>query len=381
MTMSAAKVRARDASILIVDDDPLFRQLASAALSSLGYATLEAEDGSVGWSLLNAHRILLAVIDLEMPNLNGFSLIESIRVRPNYQHLPIVVITSRDDAGAIQQAFEAGATSYLIKPVSWPTFGSHIQCLLRVSDGQRKVRGKVRRSDAGTEAITVLTQLLLGAHAYIADTETRVREPGAEEHFAALKRDVEAATSAFERMRGAPLVFPSEPATARNLAPLSAILAAMQIRVAAVARARSVPVSLVAVPPEVFVECDPAAVVDVLACLAENAVLVSAPGQNVLVRVTLSARGDLTIVISDDGPGLRPEVLSACQSVLDCGGSPELLFNTQVDGIESVRAVIAALQGQVSIDSKPRRGVAVTLTIPSSRVVSLVEAPDEALPS
>ena len=125
--------------VLVADDEPITRFLTASKLARLNGHVLEAEDGLSAWDLLLSQPCQLAVIDLEMPKLDGFGLIQCVRGHPKTRHLPIVVLTSRDDKEAIERALIAGATSYLIKPLNWKLFGHHIGHLLEL--GREAVRG------------------------------------------------------------------------------------------------------------------------------------------------------------------------------------------------------------------------------------------------
>ena len=62
-----------------------------------------------------------------MPGLDGFELIGRIRGHPQLKHLAVVVLSGREDATAIRNALQAGATSYLLKPFNWAAFSEHIR--------------------------------------------------------------------------------------------------------------------------------------------------------------------------------------------------------------------------------------------------------------
>lgn len=117
---------------LIADDDPIFRSLVASRLSRMGCAVFEAEDGTSAWRSARAHSFDLAIVDFEMPGLNGINLVGCLRGHPRTQHMPILMCTSRTDVIAMQEALEAGLTSFLTKPVNWNLFDAHISHLLHL---------------------------------------------------------------------------------------------------------------------------------------------------------------------------------------------------------------------------------------------------------
>jgi two-component system chemotaxis response regulator CheY len=102
--------------ILVVDDSPTIRKFISIALKIKGYEILSAEDGMIALELLPNENIDLIITDLNMPNLDGFSLIQKIRTNENFINTPIIVMSNLSDSEDIERAMQLGANSYLIKP-------------------------------------------------------------------------------------------------------------------------------------------------------------------------------------------------------------------------------------------------------------------------
>lgn len=122
-------------NVLIVDDDAITRTLVAEKIANLDVHTAEAEDGEKAWELLKTQSYDLAIIDLEMPNMDGFELIQIMRSNPLTSRIPVIVLTGREDRPAIEQVLLAGATSYLPKPLNWAAFGTHIADVLEASKG------------------------------------------------------------------------------------------------------------------------------------------------------------------------------------------------------------------------------------------------------
>ena len=83
--------------VLVADDDPIVRSLISQHLVELNAVAVEAEDGAVAWRLLGEQSFDLAIVDLAMPEVDGFQLIARMRGHLAMLHLPILVVTSRED--------------------------------------------------------------------------------------------------------------------------------------------------------------------------------------------------------------------------------------------------------------------------------------------
>lgn len=119
--------------VLVVDDDPITRNLIAAQLVQMQRRVEEAADGVEAWELLRSRAFDLAIVDLGMPHMNGYELIQCIRGHQLTRHLPVVVVTSTRNSQALNGALEAGATAFLTKPLAWSTFRPFIASLLRLT--------------------------------------------------------------------------------------------------------------------------------------------------------------------------------------------------------------------------------------------------------
>src|SRR5262245_2061313 len=101
------------ARILVVDDDPILREFATVYLAT-PTATIEtAEDGAAALALLDANDYDAVLVDIEMPKLNGFSVIERMRGDARLRHVPAIMLTGHEDIASIDRAYQAGATSFV----------------------------------------------------------------------------------------------------------------------------------------------------------------------------------------------------------------------------------------------------------------------------
>jgi CheY-like chemotaxis protein len=121
------------ARVLIVDDDAFSRTAVAKKVQQLRATTLEADDGMKAFALLRREQIDLAIIDLEMPVMNGLELLGCIRGAPRLKHLPVLVLTAAEDRVSLERALQCGATSLMIKPLNWAAFSSHIEHILYLS--------------------------------------------------------------------------------------------------------------------------------------------------------------------------------------------------------------------------------------------------------
>ena len=122
----------RRPSVLVVDDDAFSRAVVSRKVAKFS-DVVEAEDGLEALKRLQSMEFDLAIVDLEMPNFNGLDLIKCVRSHPTLKHIPILVLTGNESRSALEGALTAGATSFLLKPLNWKTFGEHISHVLHLA--------------------------------------------------------------------------------------------------------------------------------------------------------------------------------------------------------------------------------------------------------
>lgn len=105
------------AKILVVDDANTVRMFYRALLSKEGYEVVEARDGSEGLELAVNEVPNLAFIDINMPTVDGYSLVRRLREEPKTRSIPIVMCSTESKPVDEMHAYEAGANFYLRKPV------------------------------------------------------------------------------------------------------------------------------------------------------------------------------------------------------------------------------------------------------------------------
>jgi DNA-binding response OmpR family regulator len=117
--------------LLFVDDDPILREFAKVHLATDSAAVVTAGDGEEAWEVLRGEFFDIALVDLEMPKLDGFGLVKRIRSSTRTADLPVIVCTGREDIAAIDRAFEAGATGFVTKPINWRLLSYQVRFAMR----------------------------------------------------------------------------------------------------------------------------------------------------------------------------------------------------------------------------------------------------------
>ena len=120
--------------VLIVDDSPTIRKMVRASLQDVEADFIEAATGLEAIEQLAITRVQLIVLDLNMPDMHGIDVLKFVRRNPQYDTLPIVVLTTRGDEMSRQTATAAGATSYMTKPFAPQALAHAVRGLLDTAD-------------------------------------------------------------------------------------------------------------------------------------------------------------------------------------------------------------------------------------------------------
>ncbi|WP_130538323.1 EAL domain-containing protein [Thiomicrorhabdus indica] len=126
--------------ILIVEDDQVTRLTLAKVLQKSGYQTLLAENGKVGIQAFMEHHPHLVLMDVMMPITHGFEATHTIRELEKSRAVPILMLTALDDVSSIEEAFEAGATDFITKPINWGLLVQRVKYSLRTANIEDQLR-------------------------------------------------------------------------------------------------------------------------------------------------------------------------------------------------------------------------------------------------
>ncbi len=106
--------------IMTVDDSSSVRQMVGLTLKGAGYEVSQAEDGQDALTKLKASPVDMIVTDLNMPNMDGITLIKELRKLPQYKFTPIIMLTTESQGSRKAEGKSAGATGWIVKPFKPP---------------------------------------------------------------------------------------------------------------------------------------------------------------------------------------------------------------------------------------------------------------------
>lgn len=102
--------------IMTVDDSASMRQMVGFTLKQHGYDIIEAVNGTEALKKLEKESIDMLITDINMPELDGISLVRRVRDNPSYKFIPIIILTTEFQAEKKQEGKAAGATGWIVKP-------------------------------------------------------------------------------------------------------------------------------------------------------------------------------------------------------------------------------------------------------------------------
>jgi two-component system chemotaxis response regulator CheY len=122
---------ANDLRFLVVDDFSTMRRIVRSLLKESGYADVdEAEDGLIALKKLRSSNFDFVVCDINMPNMNGFQLLDEVKKDDKLKHIPILMVTAEARKEDILLAAKSGAAGYIVKPFTKITLDEKISLIL-----------------------------------------------------------------------------------------------------------------------------------------------------------------------------------------------------------------------------------------------------------
>ncbi len=370
--------------VLFADDDPFYRDLAAAALADAGYSVIVCSEGTSALDQLSTQPFDLAVLDLEMPGMSGFEIIEHVRAGANNKHIPILVITGHDDTKSVDRAFHGGATSFLAKPLNWLLFVHHVHFVLKSARSEAETRDASRRAELLSDLQNRLVSLLVTEFqkplksAYGLTTLLKMEADGpiASGLYRQYISDVHSAVERLSATHVKMLNFGRALAEGISLNEESVSISVLLTEIDRAARAeierRQIRLDeRFEVPQDLQIRCDRALVGQALRGMMTNGARFSPRGAEVSVAVLLNADGDLEITITDSAPAMAQSQIDEILGGLTNGRGGTANINVENGNALKVSRVLAeAHQGRLMLRSIAGEGNITKMVLPRARMTS-----------
>jgi len=135
-------------SILVVDDDPDIRALIEAVLETAGYEVALAADGKAALNKLKRRAYDLVVLDIMMPGMSGYEVLEQIRAMPSRASTPVIVVTAKHEPGGVMREVKGGVLDHLAKPFMPEELEEVVQRALDANQEESAERRRMLHNEA-----------------------------------------------------------------------------------------------------------------------------------------------------------------------------------------------------------------------------------------
>ena len=136
------KLRHEPGQMLVVDDNRVNRLLLTRALEQNGHQVANAENGKIGLEMLRAKSYDVVLLDIDMPEINGFEVLEALLEDEELRYLPVIMTSASDELDRVVKCIEMGAEDYLVKPLNPVLLRARVNASLekkRLRDEQRRL--------------------------------------------------------------------------------------------------------------------------------------------------------------------------------------------------------------------------------------------------
>lgn len=138
--------------VLLIDDEPFYNKLLSRTIKDAGYEFDYCKTGKEGLAMVSAKPPNIIILDLFLPDLPGFEILTRLRRDTNLNHIPVIVITAKNELGEKLKAFEMGADDYLVKPFQ----SEELLARMRILERRGRAMQIVSQMEKGDEKLTTI---------------------------------------------------------------------------------------------------------------------------------------------------------------------------------------------------------------------------------
>jgi two-component system sensor histidine kinase/response regulator len=354
--------------LLVIDDQEVNIQVVGAVLGKLGFEILPATSGPQALKRLSIRRPDLILLDLLMPDMDGFELCRHIRENPEWAEIPIIFVSSADDKELIVRAFESGGVDYITKPFNHAELISRIRTHVALKSARDELKQLAEDKD---ELLGVLTHDLKNHLGGMDMSAQILRDCTAALDNPKLRLMAENISNSSSQMLAFVKEFLANASADHGLSikpePISlkeaASRAVQQHQEAA--KRKQLELQTVLEGNGVLVQADAAALEQVLDNLVSNAIKFSPPGKQIRVTVREPGARFVECQVQDEGPGFtdadkarmfrRYNRLSARPT----GGEPSTGL-----GLSIVKKLVLAMNGELACESAAGSGATFAFRLP-----------------
>jgi two-component system sensor histidine kinase/response regulator len=357
------------ARLLVVDDQPANVQVVGSTLGKLGYEIVPASDGPTALKRLALRLPDLILLDVLMPEMDGYEVCQRIRANPDWSGIPIIFLSAADDKELIVKALEAGGVDYITKPFNHAELISRVRTHLALKAARDRLRQLAEDKD---ELLGILAHDLKNHLGGMQMSAQLLKERTAALGDARVTMLCENICQSGGQLLAFVKEFLANAAAEHGFTPREETVNLSEAAARAVqqyqetARRKDLRLRAAQAGDGVLVRADANALNQVLDNLLSNAVKFSLPHKE--ISVTVRANGKAAeCVVQDQGPGFTAEDKARMfrrygrLSARPTGGEPSTGL-----GLSIVRKLVEAMAGELTCESAPGQGAAFTVRLPRS---------------
>jgi pilus assembly protein CpaE len=145
--------------VLLIDDEQFYFKLIQKTLKDADYDLEYAKSGNEGLSKIPVYEPEMLIVDLKLPEMDGFQILGRLRRDPKYSHIPVIVITAQDELSEKLKAFELGADDYLVKPFQPEELVARMGILARRGKAMQMARQQTGTTGRSTTSVITVHSL------------------------------------------------------------------------------------------------------------------------------------------------------------------------------------------------------------------------------
>ena len=361
-------IETNNGCLLVVDDQESNIQIVGAALGKLGFEILPATGGFQAFQRLAVHRPDLILLDLLMPEMDGFEVCRRIRENPDWAEIPIIFLSSADDKGLIVRALESGGVDYITKPFNHAELVTRVRTHLALKRARDELKQLAEDRD---ELLGILThdlknhlggmdmsaQLLRDRTEALADPKLRLMAENISHSSSQMLAFVKEFLANASADHG--LSIKTESVSLKE----AASRVVQQHREAA--KRKQLVFQTVLDGDGALVQADAAALNQVLDNLVSNAIKFSPPGKQIRLTVCPPGARYVECQVQDEGPGFSDNDKTRMfrrygrLSARPTGGEPSTGL-----GLSIVKKLVLAMHGELACESTPGNGATFAFRLP-----------------
>lgn len=374
--------------IIVADDDPILRELAEIKLLEAGYAVETCQTGTGALLALQKHGADLVIADIEMPGMNGFELTRSIRKDSLLGQTPVIIITSGTGDKAVNDAFAAGASSFLPKPVNWSLFIHSIRFVLRASRNHKALvlaRDRARAGERFKDNLMSVMSHELGTPLNAILGFGQLLDEHFQKNNDTLCREyTEYILESGNRLLNSvsDMLLSCDARTDSITLDETDVKVRCIVDEALAALEKSIRISGTGIlyrleNPEQEILCDRSLLARAVAKLVDNAGKFTGDKGHITIGTLTTGSGRLALFVRDNGPGMPERKVKLAMELFS-----QLDMSTQRSheglglGLPLANAIARAHRGTLKLRSEKGRGTQAVILLPSDRVCSSRKAPD-----